>query len=128
MINDFFETVPYNHPSFPIFICRETFFAAKHSTSHINWHSDIEFVKIISGSINYSVNGEIVKLSEGQCLYINANQIHYSYSSDEEDCVFLCVIFHPSFLCSKKSFEEKYVLPILSNARGYKSSSSAGTC
>lgn len=113
-MNNFFENVPYNHLSYPIYIKKETFYAENSSSSHINWHNDIEFVSVLSGSINYSINGEIITLTKGQGLFINANQIHYNFSSDV-DCEFICVIFHPSLLCGQKNYEKKYVLPIISN-------------
>lgn len=114
IMNNFFENVPYNHPKFPIFIKKENILSTPF-TSHINWHNDIEFVKILSGSVNYCINGENIELFEGDGLFINANQVHYNFSSDNNDCCFLCVIFDPAFLCTKKYYEEKYILPVLTN-------------
>lgn len=114
IMNNFFENVPYNHPKFPIFIKKENILSTPF-TSHINWHNDIEFVKILSGRISYCIDGEVIELSEGDGLYINANQVHYNFSSNNNDCCFLCVIFDPAFLCTKKHYEEKYILPVLTN-------------
>lgn len=115
-MDDFFETVPYNHSEFPIYIQKETFYALQSFVSHTNWHNDIEFVKILSGNINYNINGEIFKLSKGCGLFINSNQIHYSFSVGDSDCDFICIVFQPTFLCAKKYYEEKYILPILTNS------------
>lgn len=114
-MNNFFETVPYNHSIFPIYIQKEKLYASVPFTSHTNWHDDIEFVKILSGEITYNINGEIIRLSKGQGLFINANQLHHSFFCEDNDCEFLCVIFQPSLLCVKKHYEEQYILPILSS-------------
>lgn len=114
-MENFFENVPYNHSHFPIYIEKEEVYSSKPFTSHINWHSDIEFMKVLSGSINCCINGEIVKLCECEGLFINSNQVHYNFSAEDEGCVFMCVVFNPSFLYAKKHYEEKYILPILTN-------------
>ncbi|MBR2499834.1 MAG: AraC family transcriptional regulator [Clostridia bacterium] len=112
-MNIFFENVPYNHSDLPIYIRKANFYASIPFTTHTNWHYDIELVKVLSGEITYNVNGEVFKLSAGQGLFINANQVHYNFSSKNTDCELLCVIFQPSLLCAKKHYEEKYISPLL---------------
>lgn len=111
----YFETAPYNHNNFPIYITKEKFYASVPFTTYTNWHDDIEFVKILSGEITYNINGEIIRLSKGQGLFINSNQIHSSFFNEDNDCEFLCMIFQPSLLCAKKHYTEQYLLPILTN-------------
>lgn len=110
-----FETSPYNHNSSPIFIDKGKFYASTPVKTHTNWHEGIEFVKILSGSLTYSINGKIVKIFEEQSLFINSNQVHRNFVCDYNDCEFICIIFQPSLLCTHKRYEEKYVLPLLSN-------------
>ena len=81
-MENFFENVPYNHSHFPIYIQKEEICSSKPFMSHINWHNDIEFMKVLSGSINCCINGEIIQLCEGEGLFINSNQVHYNFSSD----------------------------------------------
>lgn len=114
-MENFFENVPYNHSNFPIYIQREEVSSSKPYVSHVNWHNDIEFVKILSGSINCCVNGEIIKLYEGNGIFVNSNQIHYNFSDGGEACNFICIVLDPSFLYAKKHFEEKYILPIITD-------------
>ena len=113
--NNFFEKVPYNNRSFPIYIGKgfSPFFPDE--KSHNNWHEDIEFVGILSGDICYNINGKVITLKEGDGLFINSRQIHYNFSKDNSGCVFICMAFQPMLLCHSKKTEEKYITPILTN-------------
>lgn len=110
-----FETYPYNHSSLPIFVDKGNFYANTIVSTRTNWHKGIEFVKILSGSLTYSINGKTIKIFEGQALFVNSNQVHRSFVGEYNDCEFICIIFQPSLLCTYKRYEEKYVLPIISN-------------
>ena len=108
------EKVPYNHPLFPVYIGKGVVGDEMNFFYRRYWHSDIELVCILEGSICYSVNGETIKLTQGQSLFINSNQIHYNFSEDMQYCEFICVNFNPLMLIDKKMAEE-FMVPVLKN-------------
>ncbi len=111
----FFEKVPYNRTDFPIYIDKGILSLIPDYRVHNNWHNDIELVKVLSGHIWYNINGKVIKLEEGDGLFINSKQIHYNFSMDDTQCVFICMAFQPMLLCNSKDVEEKYITPVLQN-------------
>lgn len=47
---------------------------------------------------------------------VNARQMHYGYSYKEQNCHFLCILFHPSLFGGSKTLLQKYVTPVIGNA------------
>lgn len=78
-------------------------------------HDDIEFIAVLKGEMNYSVNGEIVGLKKGEGIFVNSRQLHYGFSKTKNECEFLCILIHPVLLCVSGKMEQKYVLPLLGN-------------
>lgn len=113
--NGSFEKVPYNQPDFPIYIAKGLIPRLLPHRQHDNWHSDIEFVKVLSGVICYNVNGKVMRLKAGEGLFINSRQIHYNFPEDDKKCEFICIAFQPVDLCHSKLIDEKYILPIITN-------------
>lgn len=112
---DFSEEVQYNSVEFPSYI--KTAFLSQYPnfSADSHWHDDIEFIYIFSGHMIYNINGINVEISEGNGIFVNSRQFHYGFSDDHTECEFLCILLHPSLLCSSQYIEQKYVLPVLSN-------------
>lgn len=56
-----------------------------------NAHIADEIGYIVSGSITMNIGGVEYPLSQGDCIYIEANQHHGYYKTSEEDCVSIWV-------------------------------------
>lgn len=110
-----FEKVPYNRTDFPIYIGEGEITELFDFTYHNNWHNDVEFVKVLKGHIWYNINGKIIRLGEGEGLFINSKQIHYNFVNDSKECKFICIAFQPMFFCHSKEVEQKYITPVLLN-------------
>lgn len=80
-----------------------------------HWHEDIELVKIITGKMNYYVNGKIIHLNEGDGIIVNSRAMHYGYSENSEDCDFICVLINPSIFGTTTPIYQKFISPILKN-------------
>ena len=77
-----------------------------------HWHKDLEFIVILEGKMNFSVNGNNYELKEGQGIFINSKQMHYGYSKDGTDCIFLCILLPPSLLSNVNRIKSSYVVPV----------------
>lgn len=114
--SDGFEKVNYDWDDFPVLLRKNTFetnFRPSLAQSH--WHHDVELIAVIKGSILYNVNGEIIRMCEGEGIFVNAQQFHYILSDDGAYSQFYCAVLHPMLLCSSSRVEQLYVAPVLSN-------------
>ena len=78
-------------------------------------HDDIELIAVLSGEMEYSVNGELLELKKGQGLLVNAGQMHFGFSHQKKECDFICVLLHPVLLCPLPSYERDFVNPVIHN-------------
>ena len=116
LMQDFSEIVHYEHTGIPLYIRAADLAAYPGMSAPCHWHDDIEWIYMISGKMCYYINGKRVLLNEKDSLMVNARQMHYGYSYKEQDCRFLCILFHPSLLGGNKALLQKYVTPVIENA------------
>lgn len=115
VMNDSSEIIFYNTPELPVKIIRPKLSDYPNKRVICHWHEDIEMLYIISGEMNYEINGKTVRLSEKSVLFVNARQLHYGFSVDGKECEFICVLFHPSLLRVNPGIFKKMAEPITSN-------------
>ncbi|MDD3404210.1 MAG: cupin domain-containing protein, partial [Hespellia sp.] len=109
------EKIAYNKSEFPVYV-RQGFLSTYPNYAAIShWHDDIELIYILSGEMYYNINGKQVILHAGEGLFVNTRQIHYGFSPEHQECIFICVLFHPLLLCSSAYVEQHFVLPVLQN-------------
>lgn len=109
------EKVIYNKADFPIHISQRNLSQYPNYTAISHWHDEVEFIAVLSGKMLYNVNGKVIEISEGNGIFVNTRQFHYGYSTEKEECVFVCILLHPVLLCSSKYLENKFIQPILQN-------------
>lgn len=109
------ERVLYDKTDYPVYIRKGFLSAYPNYSADSHWHDDIELILIISGQMQYNINGEIVTLNPGEGIFINARQLHFGYSDSKSECVFICILLHPILLCSSEAIEQKYIIPLLSD-------------
>lgn len=109
------ERVVYDKTDYPVYIRKGKLSAYPGFAAESHWHDDIELILILSGEMQYNVNGDIVCLNAGEGIFVNSRQLHFGYSGKKRECEFLCVLLHPILLCSSRTVEKKYVAPILFN-------------
>lgn len=69
----------------------------KHSRYDMSahWHSEIEIIRIVSGTLNVKLNSNNYIASEGDIIFVNSETVH---RATPNRCVYECVIFNPEFL------------------------------
>lgn len=55
--------------------------------------------------MTYYVNGSLVQLSPGEDIFVNSHQMHYGFSGNGEDCLFLCTLLNPALLSGNTYLE-----------------------
>ena len=109
------EKVHYDVPGYPIYIRDGLLSHYPGYTAPNHWHNDIELIAVLSGKMNYNVNGEIITLRSGSGIFINSGQMHFGFSNARSECRFICILLHPMLLCAAPSYEEDFVQPIVCN-------------
>lgn len=61
----------------------------------LHWHEHIEIHYIFSGAATIRCADEIIKLSQGDCIITNGNELHHGLGGY---CSYGCMILPPSFL------------------------------
>lgn len=115
IMQDDSEIISYDQEGIPLRIqaAKLSDYPEKQALCH--WHDDIEFLYILNGKMNYYVNGKRILLDENDCIMINARQMHYGYSFQNQDCNFVCFLFHPQLLTGNSKLFQTYIAPILKN-------------
>lgn len=110
------EIIHYDNIGVPIYVGTDDLSDYPGMRALCHWHEDIEFIHILKGRMYYRVNGNRVLLEEGDCLMVNARQMHYGYSYQKQDCTFSCVLFHPKLLAGNAFLYQKYILPFIGSS------------
>ena len=83
------EIVNYDDESFPSYIYDGYIFSGCTWEREPHYHDDVEFISIYSGEMGYSVNGMNITLKKGDTLFVNADVIHYSFSTANDEHIML---------------------------------------
>lgn len=115
IMKDDSEIVHYDRSGIQLYIRCAKLSSYANMRALCHWHEDIEFIRVMSGKMNYYVNGKNILLNENDCLMVNARQMHYGYASNKTDCDFACILFHPQLFTGNKTLYQDYILPVLNN-------------
>jgi AraC-like DNA-binding protein len=118
--DDLGEIVPYTSAHLPIYsvVGRLSSFLRYRAECH--WHQDLEFIVILEGEMTYHVNDHVYPLGEGDGIFVNTNRLHFGAAEEPDrprECVFLCLLLHPSLLCAHPYIENRFVNPLLYDNR-----------
>lgn len=78
------EQFLYNCAKFPSFFGHGHTSVFPNHTALAHWHDDIEFSIVLSGRMDYNVNGEFFRLNQGDGIFVNTRQIHYNFSANRK--------------------------------------------
>ena len=107
------ENVRYSYPEYSAYIEILSAGQFRKGLPTMHWHEDVEFLLLLSGNDNYTVNGEKIPLTAGEGIFVNSRQMHYG--TPTEDSRALCIRLDPRVLCMSPFFETTYVLPVTQN-------------
>lgn len=102
------STIPYKYPDIPIFTIMSNL--AIHGYEALcHWHPDLELLCVYSGSMDVFINGQIVHLSTGECIFINSRRLHYHFSGERNDCKYFLVIIDLSAMHKQNSIVSAFL-------------------
>lgn len=111
------EKVTYNYNNYPIYISKAHLSEYPDYTALAHWHNDIELIYILSGEMDYNINGEIVTIRSKNGIFVNSRRMHFGFSEVKKECSFICIRLHPILLCANGSYEKDFVLPLINHPK-----------
>lgn len=111
------ELINYDDASFPSYIYDGYVYSGCTWEKVPHFHKDIEILSVYSSCMGYSVNGTNIFLEKGDTIFVNSDQLHYSYATPPREARYIIAVLHPRILCSNYAVEAKAVLPIISNKK-----------
>lgn len=112
--DDYSEKANYTFKNYPIYIQNGQLANYPDYTALAHWHDDIEMIYILSGEMEYNVNGKTVNLLKDEGIFINTKRMHFGFSSKKLDCDFICLRLHPLLLYNITS-QKEFVFPLLND-------------
>lgn len=113
---DFSETIAYNNPLFPVLVNYDMLSTYPDYAGVPHWHKDLEFIVVKKGTMTYNVNGELIRMTEGNGIMVNSRQLHYGFSPEHTECEFICILFSPDLLSGNEWFYHNYIEPVTENS------------
>lgn len=77
------ESNVYRDPSFPLEFYYDDYGALIDHTLNYHWHPDIEMEVVLQGAVDFYLNGVLVPLSAGQCIFVNSGTLHMAHQREE---------------------------------------------
>lgn len=113
--HNFREIVPYGDPSFPLEIWTGDMPRFVNCGLPLHWHPEFEYAMILKGRMVYGFQEYSIELGPGDCLFVNADRLHYTRQAHMDDPVLMYTIaFLPSLLAGgeQTALHQKYILPV----------------
>jgi AraC-like DNA-binding protein len=111
------ELINYNDATFPSYIHDGYVYGGCTWEKVTHFHKDIEMLSVHSSCMGYCVNGSSIFLEKGDTIFVNSDQLHYSYAIPPREGRYVIAVLHPRILCSNYAVEAKAVLPVISNKK-----------
>jgi len=117
------EVFEYPDPTVPFIVWHGNLNAMQNQVIECHWHNEFEYCVLISGELDYFIDGQLIRMHSGDAVFINSNTLHMAKPVGEcEDSQVFTVSFLPSLLTNDNNgtLFKKYFLPILqSPCRGF---------
>lgn len=89
--SDSSEQLHYNVDLFPLYVKRDELYRYDYQAL-VHWHPDLEFIYIEKGTMDYYVNGQTVRMNQGDGIFVNSQRLHYGFSLEHHDCTFIALV------------------------------------
>lgn len=113
------EIVPYDDPGIPVLLEESTPFSYPNHQVDLHWHDDPEWIYVHKGDLKCYINGQLIHLKQGYGVLINSGIMHSILPGSSSTTPAKCIVFKPDYLFSNKKLYEKYVHPVVHNAKHY---------
>ena len=107
------EVIHYDQAGIPLYIRGGRLSLYPEMKAECHWHEDLEFIRVLEGRMDYSIDGKRVILEEGDLLFVNSKHLHYGYDHLRNECLFICILFHPCLAGPTPAMFKEYMEPVI---------------
>jgi len=122
--SNFREQICNEDVTFPVGIWTDVFSMFVDCEMNCHWHDDFEFGFVLSGEVEYFINENLMRLYQGDCVFVNSNAIHMAkQAAGCDDAVMFSITFPASLFAGShnSTIYHKYFAPVLGEAlQGFK--------
>ena len=90
----FNEVKIHGTEDFPFELYEIDFSHPKYEMAH-HWHSNVEIIRVLSGSLSVTLNNKTFLASDGETVFVNSETVH---GATPNNCVYECIVFNLNFL------------------------------
>lgn len=103
-------------PGLPISLFYTTFRRDTYNCINWHWHNAFQYCLVTEGSIDFLLPNTSYHVKEGNGIFINIQQVHFS-KSRMEPAAYLCLDIPPSFICADEHSRiyKRYIQPVVQN-------------
>lgn len=98
IFSDLSERLKYNHPDFPMCVYKDAPRTRDARAFAYHWHTDLEFLLMLEGSMTYYVNGKAVPVTSGTAIFVNSKRLHRGVAGPVDSYSYILATVHPSLL------------------------------
>ena len=116
------ELFEYPDPSMHFVVWTGDFHILADHNLVCHWHNEFEYGILLSGTLDYYIDGKHIRLKQGDAVFINANSMHTATQVGNVNAVMVTVSFLPSLFVSSNNSTifQKYFQPLLqSSIKGF---------
>jgi AraC-type DNA-binding domain-containing proteins len=97
------EMFEYSDPSVPLFVWTGDFNTFVDKTTSCHWHHEFEYGVLLSGELDYYIDGQYIRLKAGELIFINSNALHIATQAPAcDNAVLFTISFLPSLFTGGK--------------------------
>lgn len=107
------ENLDYNIPALPVKARYGDQSPYANGKAPCHWHSDIECIYMLEGTLHYYVNDQAYVLHPGEGIFVNANRLHFNEPKGSIDPKYLVLVMNPSCLAINPKIETQFINPVI---------------
>ena len=102
-------------PGLPISVFYTSFQENTYNCINWHWHEAFQYCLITEGTVDFLLPNTTHHVKEGDGIFINIQQIHFSKGHSSSPSSYLCLDVPPSFICSdeRSRIWQKYIKPVV---------------
>lgn len=115
--NNLKERRTHGNSIFPLHVYSHTDNKGNYFVSH-HWHNEIEIIYVEKGELLFNVDMQPAKVTSGQCVFINSEQLHSIYAIYNKPSIHHAIVFDLNILNASiyDYYQNKYIDPILNKS------------
>ena len=110
---DLSENINYQNLQIPILTSDEVLSDIPAFRELCHWHKELEFIMVLEGNMDFSVNNQVFTLTPNKGVFINSNRLHFGYSESKSECIFILIILGTEFI--ENAFNKNFLEEIMSD-------------